>query len=789
MRDVWAARGQSAALAAMVFLGVFLFESSWASFRGLSASYDAFYRKTHLADFTIAFYRGPRAITRQLEQIPGVRRAEGRIVRDVRFEHPHAAVPTTSGRLISLPAGRHPEVNDIWVQQGRYLQPGRRRELILEKRFAQYHGYRLGELVCVVVRGKRIPFRIVGFATSPEYLYVVRSRQYLFPAHASFGVAWIARRDSEELFGMEGEINEVCCAADRALRDRAMAIAYANLRRYGAQLPEPQEKQPSKSLLQMDLDGFAMMAVLFPALFLTCAALTAYAAMSRTVHMQRHQIGFLRASGLSAWQVALHFVHMGAVLGFPGAILGMIAGAWMAGVITRYYLRALGVDIPAIVHPWAPGAFGAALGVGTTVLASLVPAWRAARLSPAEALRPEAGATAQFEPPRWLSAALGRLPCLARLPLLNLLRQAQRTAYTAIGVAFGMALMISSVAQIDSLEATLDYYFREVRNYDLMITFERPRSANIVEVVKHWPGVRWAESAVELPVRVSRGGVSRDTVVTGLRPGSKLQKFVDVRGRPVRGEGEGVWLTRAMARSLGVEPGDLLRLDYAFNSRYLRASAPARVRGIIQQPVGNMLYASEQFIMERLGRRVGLGEGQVGGVLIKADPRLADSVKRRAYDMDGVVYVDDTQRALRQIEEMMALFYAYIGLMVMFGVGLAAAVAFNMISMNIFERRSELASLRAMGLRVREMTRLVTVENLLAVGLGVLVGLPCGYGLSRYIFLSYETEQMAMLFVISLRTYLVAVVLSLLLCLVSQLPPLREIIKMDLAAMTRERAG
>jgi putative ABC transport system permease protein len=96
---------------------------------------------------------------------------------------------------------------------------------------------------------------------------------------------------------------------------------------------------------------------------------------------RRGEIGVRRALGARRAHIAIQFLAESGVL----ATLGGVAGVTMGAAVTAIYARSQGwrVDVP--VSALAAGA-GIALAVG--LLAGVFPAVRAARLDPAEALRP-----------------------------------------------------------------------------------------------------------------------------------------------------------------------------------------------------------------------------------------------------------------------------------------------------------------------------------------------------------------------------------------------------------------
>ena len=95
---------------------------------------------------------------------------------------------------------------------------------------------------------------------------------------------------------------------------------------------------------------------------------------------RRGEIGLRRAMGARRVHVALQFVCEAAVVSFGGGLIGAVLGALAVTVYAG--IRHWGTSVPPSV---LAGAVGLALAIGA--LGGVYPAWRASRLSPAEALR------------------------------------------------------------------------------------------------------------------------------------------------------------------------------------------------------------------------------------------------------------------------------------------------------------------------------------------------------------------------------------------------------------------
>jgi putative ABC transport system permease protein len=96
---------------------------------------------------------------------------------------------------------------------------------------------------------------------------------------------------------------------------------------------------------------------------------------------RRSEIGLRRSLGATRGQIRLQFFAESLLLSLLGGVGGVLLGVALTYVYSSYQ------GWPAVVPAWATaGGLGATLVVGG--LAGLYPAWRAARLSPTEALAP-----------------------------------------------------------------------------------------------------------------------------------------------------------------------------------------------------------------------------------------------------------------------------------------------------------------------------------------------------------------------------------------------------------------
>jgi putative ABC transport system permease protein len=148
------------------------------------------------------------------------------------------------------------------------------------------------------------------------------------------------------------------------------------------QQPEEVNVSPASAALVAQYDAQGAFNVLFlglGAVALLVGAVGVANIMVISVLERRSEIGLRRALGATKGQIRIQFLSEAILL----ALIGGVAGVLIGGVATAIYATSKGWAIVIPPVAWA-GGMGAALLIGAA--AGLLPALRAARLSPTEAL-------------------------------------------------------------------------------------------------------------------------------------------------------------------------------------------------------------------------------------------------------------------------------------------------------------------------------------------------------------------------------------------------------------------
>jgi putative ABC transport system permease protein len=777
-RDLRARKAQLIAIWVTVALGVALFGASFDAFQNLTASYHGMYENLAFADLTVS--GGPvDQIAADGAAIEGVAASATRSVGDGLIRVDGRA---QLGRAVGLPDDGNPAVDKVMVLRGRNLQPGASDEVLMEQHLAGAHGVEPGDSIEILTAAGWKSVRVVGIVASPEYLWPARSRQAVLVPFDEWGVIFapeaLVRSMPPEQVHSEALFRLTPDAPSDTL-DRLTSMAVAD----GATSTQTLAEQPSDSALNEDVSGFGEMSVMFPVMFLLAGALATSVLLGRMVASQRGQIGVLRANGVSQRAIMGHYLTFGLAVGTAGSIPGAILGAISADAISRVYTATISVPVTVVEFRPLTVLIGLLMGPLVGAAAAYLPARRAARISPAEAMR---GAVPVGRGGRSLAERLipplGHLPIRWLVSLRGLSRNPRRSLSTIAGIALATTLVLVSWGMIDTVQILVDRQFLQIQRQDATVYFATPVPASQVASTLAGPDIAAAEPQIELPGAVVRGSDRYATALVGLEPATTMHSFVGTDGSTLELPADGVLLGVALQGRLGVSVGDTIQFESNSGGT---VSLP--VEGFVDEPLGTFAYASLDTVAALSSADP--SDPSVDSALVRyTEGSDSSAVADRLLARPDIAAVLQSRTLYDLAQQFMGLFYAMVGVMLLLGGIMAFALIFNTMTANIAERSTELAALRTLGMSRGTLSRLVTGENLLLTLAGLVPGLTLGYLVAAEFMASFSSDLFSFDLRVRPTTFLFTALAIVIVGVVSQWPALRAVGRLDLGRIVRERS-
>lgn len=801
MRDLLSNKGQTIALVAIVTLGILCFIALIGAFNNLGSSYQKMYDKTNFADVTFEVESAPESAIDEVLKVKGVDKVTGRLQLDTGYLLP--SDEPIRARLIGLPDDKRPDVNDIWIEDGHYFKAGDKDVAIVDSHFADVYDLEVGDDVTPIIQGEKTPLEIIAIATSPEYIIVTPGdAQSLASTAESFAVLFVPLPYLQDAYNLENTVNNLAVLidetkpkestsfdnteeADEGKTDPIIDDIEEVLEPYQLKSTTLQEDQASNEALQLDLDSYEALAKTVPIIMLLIAAISIFMTLGRTVTAQQPQVGLMKAIGYTNGAIFLHYLLVALFVGLIGALLGVILGLAFAGFITSFYARELG--LPTISVSFYPEmvVFGVLLSLFSTLLGGVFPARSATKRLPAEAMKYDPAAVT-IAGHKSIFERIFKTGIWGSLTIRNVFRVPRRTISNVLGIIFAFVLVLMSWSWVDSLENMLDKGFNQVAQWDDQVTFNTAQDETTIAEIDSWDDVIDTEPVIVAPAEVKAVEPDSDAeedeidiTLTVFNPKQKMVNLDLIKTKKANMKVEDALakdkliLTPIAAEKLSLSVGDQVIVSTYLGELSLELTAIADQLNDGQGYIGTETLADTQYA------------GLFNMLYLTTDPDQADQIKQDLYKLPNAASVQSLQEARETYDLLLALFYAFVGVMLVFSLAMAFALLYNGITITITERQREFSTMRSIGTSEGRIGSQLIIENVIIWLIAIVPGWLLGWWLSVEIGNTLSTEWFNFRVTIDPLTFVFASILILAVMVLAGIPAFKRLRKVDLATGTK----
>jgi putative ABC transport system permease protein len=771
LRDLRRLKGQAAAVTLVMACGLAMLIMARSLIASLDGTRAEYYQAHRFAEVFASLKRAPNYISARIAALPGVATVQTDIAVQVTLDLPGLDEPA-SGLVRSLPDYTEQELNRLFLRRGRWLSPGARGEVLVGEAFADANRLNPGDTLAMLLNGRRQEFRIAGIVLSPEYIFESRPGAAL-PDNRTYGIFWMPYKEVATAWDLYGAFNHVSLTLEPGAREAAViAEIDALLKPYGGFGAYGRKDHPSHIRVTDEIRVLEILSIGFPTVFLTVAAFMTNSVLTRLLALQREQIAILKAFGFTNHTIVVHYLKFAAVIVVGGTVLGALGGIALGNkLVTMYTLffrfpeLAFRLDQPAV-------AIALAVGLGAVVAGVFSAVRRAARLPPAEAMRPEP--PANYRPSLLERSGLGKwFSTSFRIAVRNIERRPVQALFTVAGLALATALLILPNTFKAGIADVLDFQWDVVQRQDLNLGLAEPSSARILHEFERLPGVVHVEPSRSASVRIHFNGRSRQIGLRSLEPRGLHSRAVDMNGREIEPPAEGLVISAKLAQVVGAKPGDELLVE-ALEGK--RPSRPLPLVALAEDFTGIAAYMRR----EAINRFLGEGDVITGASITLDAARRAEFLRElKGIPRVSSIAIKETMR--QSFRETTAQSMGLIQTIYLtFAVIVAFGVIYNNARISLAERARELATLRVIGLTQREVGAIIVIELALLATLALPLGLVMGTGLANGIIQSVNTETVRLPLVFTSYTYTFAILIVILASSVSALVVLRKLKQLDL---------
>jgi putative ABC transport system permease protein len=781
VRDLYRLRGQIAAVAIVVASGVGLLVMSISTIEALDRTAVAYYERYRFADVFASLKRAPDGLTRRIQEIPGVRTVETRIVDLANIGVAGFNEPITA-RLVSVPTRHEPALNVLAIRAGRTVRAEYPDEVVVNEPFATAHRLRPGDTVSAIINGRRRTLDIVGVALSPEYVYALGPGM-LIPDDARFGIFWMGKDALAAAFDRDGAFNDVSLAllpgaSAETVIDRLDGL----LARYGSTGAIVRADQVSNWFLTNEIAQLRTLTGILPTIFIAVSAFLANMVVGRLIDTERSEIGLLKAFGYANHAIAWHYLKLVAAMTSLGIASGLAVGFALGRYTTAIYADFY--HFPFLLYRPTPAAFAVAalVSLAATVAGSLFAVRRAVDLPPAEAMRPPAPPTFRAD---GLSGTTARawLDQPTRMILRQIGRWPIRAGLTALGVALAIGIVISALQWWDATDELIESHYHLSQRQTMTVGLIEPRSSDALREIGRMPGVLAVEPQRGIAVRFRAGPNHHRGTILGIPASPHLNVPYDVsdgNGTTVRLPTDGLVMSTRLARKLGVNAGGSVTVEVLEGRRPVRVIP---VVGMFETYIGTPAYMALGAV-NRMMRDPPL----LKSVHVLSDAAAEADLLGEFRRIPDIAAITLKRAAIEMFHETVGkTLLIYISFYVGFACALAGGVTYNSTRISLSERGRDLATLRVLGFTRGEISYILLGETVILTSIALPAGCLVGRVIVGMFAAGFDTELFRIPPVIETSSYGLAMAIGIAAAATSSALVRRRLDRLDLIAVLKTR--
>ena len=497
-----------------------------------------------------------------------------------------------------------------------------------------------------------------------------------------------------------------------------------------------------------DTERIDNVAKVFPLVFFVVAVLICLTTMTRMVEEERGQIGTLKSLGYNDSAIMFKYILYASLATIIGSMIGVIIGyRLLPDLCFEMYKTAYRIGDIKLSYYSSLTFQGMMIALLCTLGATIYTCRKTLKEVPANLLRQVAPSPGKRVLLERINGIWKRLSFSYKVTLRNVFRYKKRFLMTIIGIAGCTGLILAGFGLKDCIEKMVPKQYEEVFNYQATISLNEEATDETIKKIKENNKITDILRAQEETITIDNKDTNQS--VTLIIPEKDPTGFINLQDRKTKEEydlNDGLIITEKIANLLEVEEGDIL--EFTGTNSYKEKISHITENYLFHYAyLPNSAYENDTY----------------NSVLIKTKEMTEGKEKKLANELKqipGISSISFTSSTRHVFDDTMENF-AYVSLILIISAGaLAFVVLYNLSSVNISERKRELATIKVLGFYDKEVYQYINRENTILTIIGILLGLGVGNILTIYILKTCEVDTFMFDPTIAPLSYLYAILIT-----------------------------
>lgn len=774
-RDIKKNLSQFITIFLMIMIGIMVYTTMLSYSGAMQKTGDAYYKKNNLFDVEVFSENFTKDDLNTIKKIDNVKDAERKLT----------VKGTNKDNTLEINFIESNKISKFYIIKGEKFDVNKK-GVWIDSEYAKNNNIKLGDTISIKYESLKLNEKVLGLVNTPDHVYSLKDSSALMPDKKTFGYVYLSVNEITEDYIKSLVMKETGIKDEESFNYVMPNFNYKDYYVFNEimiDLDKTDSKTVNKTINKIEDNVENVLAVtkrednssvafyqgeinegqdyvgIFSGLFIFIALLSVVTTMTRVVKKQRIQIGTLKALGFKDFKILMHYIGYGFWITLAGIIVGILVGHYgLTNVVLNMQMSYF--EMPFLESYIDPSTF--TVSALLLVLVSII-----TFLTGRNILKKNAAETLRNEIPQVKSKTINitrkdifnKFSFSTKWNIRDILRNKARTFMGIVGITGCSLLIVVSMGMLDSFNNFIDMQFTKLYNFDYKLTL----SQNITDSEYDKLIKKYDKSSSSIGIEIKNKDERITTSANVIDSGNYL-RYINEKDEYIKiDSNKGVYLTRLLAEKNNIKVGDKIKWHIFGSNKYYES----KVVGLNKDPqIQNMTMTREYY--ESLG------------LTYKADYLYTNDDLSKTDSIKGVEYIQGNESLKENLDDMMSMVTDLIVLIVFLAVVLGAVIIYNMGVLSYGEKEYQFATLKVLGFDNKRIKKIFIKQNIWISIVSAILGMPCGYYITDYVFTMVADRDYDFGATITINTYIISFVVTVLCSYLVSLFLARRIKKIDM---------
>ncbi len=477
-------------------------------------------------------------------------------------------------------------------------------------------------------------------------------------------------------------------------------------------------------------------AAVFPIFFMLVVFLMSLNTMTRMIEEERSEIGVYVSLGINKFKIIMSYLFYVLIATSLGLIIGLSIGyAYIPHILYNVYQSNFIIPDLKTYAEVIPCVMIILVTIILMITVTLMTVLKNFKYVPATLLRPEPPKNGKKVLLERVKFIWKKLSFTWKVTIRNMFRYKKRIIMTIIGISGCTALLVTGFGIRDSVSSLVNLQYQTLHLYDSMLILKeevKQPDSNINKILtdKNIDNLLYAH----MESYVFEADNKRiDTYLLAFEDTSLVDQYIkikDLDGNTLSLSDNGVIITQKMAELLNAKVGDDIKIRSGENELLI-----LRVDGICENYVNSYVYMTSNYYNRLFDTTT------YNTIITNVNDLNHEQLALELMDTGYFTTIQYTIDSLDMFSDIISGMNDIVYLIIAASSLLAIIVLYNLTTININERKREIATLKVLGFKDKEVSTYVYRETLLLTLIGIILGLFLGVVLNSFVLTIAETDE------------------------------------------------